>query len=111
MENIKINNRVYKAREIDFNFICELGENGIDISDMGQKILPTIRVYLAYCMGVSPEIAGDEMNAHMINGGSLTEIVEVFNEKVETSGFFLAINKTTVPEETPKKTTKKTKEV
>ena len=43
-ENITVNGRVYKAKELDFNFLCNLGDNGIDISDIDKKMLPALRV-------------------------------------------------------------------
>lgn len=107
-EKITINGRDYKAKELDFNFVCELGENGIDIADIGKKILPTVRVYVAYCMGVDAEIAGMEINEHIVNGGDFNEFTETFNEKAESSDFFQALSKRQADKtENPKRTTKK----
>ena len=108
MENtITINGRVYQAKEFDFNFLCKLGEAGIDVTDIGKKILPSLRCYIAYCMGVDDEIAGDEFNKHVIaNGGGFDELIEVFNKKAEESDFFRAISNTTT-QENPATTSKK----
>lgn len=108
-ETITINNRVYKAKELDFNFLCELGENGINIEDIDKKILPTIRLYAAYCMGVDAEVAGTEINLHIINGGQIEDIVNVFTEKADDSDFFRALNKSE-KKTAPKRNTKKTEE-
>jgi hypothetical protein len=83
-ETIVINKRSYKAKELDFNFLCELGENGIDIQDIDKKILPVVRIYVAYCMGVDNEIAGNEISRHIINGGTFDDFTTVFNEKAES---------------------------
>ena len=106
MEKFTLNKRVYQAKELDFNFICILGENNIDLSDIGKKVLPAIRCYVAYCMDADVDVAGTEINAHVINGGKLEDIINVFNEKAEESDFFQALGKTET-QETP--TTKKSK--
>jgi hypothetical protein len=105
-EMMTINGKVYKAKEVDFNFICELGEAGIDIADISKKLIPTVRVYAAYCMNTDIDSAGDEINAHLISGGTFDDITTVFTEKIEDSDFFRALTKT-AETNTPKKTSKK----
>ena len=108
-ENLVINKRSYRAKELDFNFLCKLGEAGIDIQDIDKKMLPTVRVYVAYCMGVDVELAGEEINRHIINGGSFEDFTSIFGEKAESSDFFRALGqmgqKTT--ETSSKRNTKK----
>jgi hypothetical protein len=104
-ENITVNGRVYRAKELDFNFLCSLGDNGIDISDIDKKMLPALRVYVAFCMDTSVEEAGDELSRHIIGGGNFEDIVSTFGEKAEDSDFFRALNKT-APKATPKRNTK-----
>ncbi len=103
---ITINGKKYTAKELDFNFLCILGEQGIEISEISKKILPTMRAYVAYCMNTDMDIAGSEINNHIINGGSFEELADIFNEKAEESDFFRALQKATT-EESPKKRTKK----
>lgn len=105
-EMILLNGRSYKAKELDFNFVCELGLNGIDITEVQTKIMGAIRVYIAYCMNTDVYRAGDEINLHIINGGTLEGIVDVFSNKAEESDFFHALNKTS-EKTTPKRNTKK----
>lgn len=114
-ETIVVNGKTYPAKEITFNFVCDLGMNGIGFDDMGTKMMPAIRYYVAYCMGTSVEKAGEIMEQHFINSlnedndkieNPFAEILEVFNEKIETSSFFRALNKTT-EKETPKSNSKK----
>ena len=104
-ENITVNGRVYRAKELDFNFLCNLGDNGIDISDIDKKMLPALRVYVAFCMDTSVEEAGDELNRHIIGGGDLGEIGSIFAAKAEDSDFFRALNKTS-EKATPKRNAK-----
>lgn len=112
-EFITINNRDYKAKEFDFNFLCMLGENNIEVGEIGKKVIPSLRCYIAYCMGTDVETAGEEFNKHVIaNGGGFEEIMEVFSAKAEESDFFRALTKTETQETTtatPKKNTRKEK--
>ena len=110
METFMVNGRNYKAKDIDFNFVCLLGENDIELTDIAKKALPALRLYIAFCLNATPEIAGNEINLHIVNGGSFQELLAVFNEKLEDSDFFRAIGKKMPEEETtetPKKNSKK----
>ena len=108
-ETITVNGKVYKARELDFNFLCELGEQGIELNELSKKILPATRVYIAYCMGVDVKVAGEAVNKHIINGGTFNDFIDVFNQKALESDFFRSLNRETETdqEEAPKKSTKK----
>lgn len=108
METFKLNGKTYKAKELDFNFLCELSDNGIGIEELDKKLLNAVRVYVAFCAGTSVEEAGEILNQHVINGGQFTDITMVFSEKAENSAFFQALgNAAESQTETPKKTTKK----
>lgn len=91
---IKVNGRTVRAADVDFNFIADLQENGIDISKMGRKIIPTLRVYVAKCFDVDVETAGDMIQAHMENGGKIDSIMDVLGKKVEESRFFRILGAT-----------------
>ena len=108
-----LNNRRYEAREFDFNLICDLQELGINILDMsGMRNNPVtaIRAYASLCIGSDKETAGEEIQAHVINGGGFDEILEAMQKKMEESDFFQALNKDS-EEKTQKSTQKKSKEV
>lgn len=108
MEKITINKRVYPAKEIDFNFLCELADNGIEINEIDKKFMSVVRVYVSYCMDVDKETAGNEINAHIIGGGTIDELVEAISVKMDESGFFRALDRQAETQtETPKKTAKK----
>ena len=104
---LTVNGREFRAKEVDFNFLCELSENGIDVSEVDKKIIPAVRVYVAYCMGTSLEVAGNEINLHIVNGGALEDLITVFAEKTENSGFFRALTNKGVQKETTKRNSKK----
>lgn len=95
---LKVNGNEYKEAEIDFNAVCELEDMGIKIFNLkgvsGAKIA---RAYLALCMGGAErlDVAGAEINQHVINGGKLDVITEAFGKAVQESGFFQALKKST----------------
>ena len=91
-----INNRRYEAKEFDFNLVCDLQEMGVDILDIASiRKTPTtiIRSYLALCMDGDKEIAGVEMQNHIVGGGNFDEILNVIMKKMEESDFFQALSK------------------
>lgn len=89
---IKLGEKRIPAADVDFNFVALLSENNIQLNEMGKKMLPTLRVYVAHCMGIDVETAGQIINQHMVNGGTLADIASVFTQKVEDSDFFRAIS-------------------
>lgn len=95
MDKFTINGRVIQAKEIDFNFICDLSNDGIELADLGKKILPAVRSYIAYCMDVDAATAGEEIQKHIVGGGNFEEVINVFNEKAEDSDFFRAMGQET----------------
>lgn len=113
MEKFTINNRVVQAKEIDFNFVCMLEVEGIELAKMGKSFMNIIKVYVAYCMGVDADVAGNEINQHMLNGGNLNELTEVLSKKMDESDFFHALSKNAEKENPAdqKKSTKKDQEV
>ena len=107
-----VNNRRYEAKEFDFNLICDLqdmGVNMLDIRDIRKSSLLTVRSYVALCMDADPELAGAEINQHVINGGDISEIMDTFQKMMNESSFFQALGKDE-EEETPKRSAKKREE-
>ena len=109
MEKITVNGRVYQAQEIDFNFVCRLEAEGIELSKMGKSAMNLAKVYAAYCMGVDSDIAGNEIQEHMVKGGDLSDIMDVIAKKLDESDFFRSISKKSeeTASETPKKSRSK----
>ena len=105
----ELNKRRYEAKEFDFNTVCDLSEMGIDFEKIQKAPAPAIRAYLAICMDADKDIAGREIQAHILGGGNLDEVAKVMAEMLDKSDFFQALNKS---EETttPAKKTKKEKE-
>lgn len=89
---MKINNKIYKIPELNYNTICILEEMGISLTDMDKRVFSTVRGFVALAMNGDYEKAGEEIEEHLKNGGSLDEVLEEINKAVEESGFFQALN-------------------
>ena len=83
-----INGTEYKNRELNFNTACRLEDMGVSLLDMKDKTLSAARAYAALCMRKPLMQAGNEIEAHVANGGGLAEIIEAFGKAVDESGFF-----------------------
>ena len=95
-----INGKLYQAREITFNAICELEDAGVSLTEIESKPISTVRSYFAICLGGNKEVAGQEIEKHIINGGDLDEIMTAFREELADSDFFQALTKTANEEAT-----------
>ena len=85
-----INGKNYIMPELNFNTMCRLEEMGVALSDMDQKVLSTVRGFLALAIGGDLEKSGQELEAHLSKGGSLDQMLREINQAVENSGFFRA---------------------
>lgn len=94
MKTFQINGKTYNAVPFDFNMIVNLEDCGVVITDSKRKPMSLVRAYLATCMGASVEDAGNEIGQHIINGGDLSEVMEVIGSEMEESDFFRALPKT-----------------
>jgi hypothetical protein len=93
---LKINGKTYKEAELTFNAVCELETIGINIMDLRKGGLGILRAYLPLCMGSigAIDVAGEEIQKHIINGGDINELAKAFSKAVEESDFFQALSKT-----------------
>lgn len=90
---MKINGIEYRNIPLDFNAVCKLEDMGVDITNVDEKVMTTARAYVALCMHKPVSVAGQEIEQHVMNGGTLNEIYEAFAAEVEKSGFFQALQK------------------
>ena len=86
-----INGKFYKDAELDFNTVCEMENMGVSIQNIDDNIMSAARAYAAICMRKPLRLAGAEIEAHIVNGGTLADILEPFNKKAAESGFFPAL--------------------
>lgn len=92
MKTFKINNKIYSPVPFDFNFICDLEDMGLSLEGVSEKPMSMLRAYFAKCTGKGTEFAGKELEAHMINGGSLKDIMDVMAEEMKKSDFFRSLS-------------------
>ena len=103
-----VNGKEYTAKDVSYNFVCDLEEMGVDVDNLGNVSLT--RHYFAYCAGLTPRDAGNEIECHLINNGDFPqELTEALSKKMDESAFFRALAKRIqeqesverVPEEAP----------
>lgn len=92
-KEIVINGKVYPTKEITFNTVCQFEDMGIPMSEIEAKSIMFVRAYAAMCMDKKADQAGDEIEKHVMNGGSIDELADVLHQAVEESGFFQALSK------------------
>lgn len=98
MEKFTINGKVYFAKELDFEYLVMLDKNGVSVSNVTG--VAAINCFLAYCSGMDETRAAKEISQHVINGGKLGDVVEIYAKKLEESDFFRALmEQTTEPQE------------
>ena len=94
MKKIIVNGKEYVAKEFTFNLICDLEEMGYDMDSMGNKPMSVIRAYFALGAGVTMDVAGKEIESHLIGGGDMAVISEAMQEQMENSDFFRNLTET-----------------
>ena len=96
-----INGKTYKNKPITFNTVCKLEEMGVSITDMENHMMSAARGYAAICMHKPLTVAGSEIEEHVMNGGSLNDIIKAFGDEVEKSGFFQSLAQASQTETEP----------
>lgn len=94
MSKFVVNGNEYKAKEFDFNLICDLESMGISLEKANEKPMSMVRAYFAFCAGKSETFAGREMQAHIVNGGSFEDVTKAMSEAMERSDFFRTLQET-----------------
>lgn len=89
MEKFEVNGKTYFARDLDFEFLVTLDKNGVSMEKIGG--LAAVNCFLAFCGRMSEDKASKEITGHMINGGTLDGIVEIYTKCLQESDFFRAI--------------------
>lgn len=92
MKTFEINGVKYNSRPFSYNLICDLEDMGVSLQDMQNKPMSIPRAYFAVCAGLDQERAGEQIEAHLVGGGELTEIMEIISEEMDKSDFFQALS-------------------
>lgn len=98
-----INGKEYRNVPITFNVFCKLEEMGVSVTNIENQLFTAARAYAGICMKKPAAYVGNEIEQHVINGGKITDIVNVFSQELEKSDFFQAMARQTAEEaeETP----------
>lgn len=91
MKTFTVNGKTYKAKEFDFNLVCDLEDEGISIEMMDKKPMSMIRAYFRLCSGRTKQDAGEQIENHIIAGGSMNDVADAMGDAMENSGFFRAL--------------------
>lgn len=88
VKKFEVNGKEYKAKEFDYNLVCDMEDIGFNIDDLASKPASAVRGYFALCKGCTLKKAGEELSEYVANGGDIGDIAEIMTEKVENSDFF-----------------------
>lgn len=101
-----INGTEYEGAKYDFNTHCDFDAMGVNVLSIRKNPLPVIRAYLAISTGMDLHEAGKELEKHLIDGGSYTDIISCLAKEMNDSDFFMAMIK---ENQEPKEKTKREK--
>lgn len=84
----ELNGKEIKAKEFDYNLMCDMEDIGFNIDDLAEKPLSALRGYIALCKGCKLDTAGKEISEHLAKGGQVEDILSIMTEKLNNSDFF-----------------------
>ena len=88
-----VNGKEYKAKAFDFNMVVDLEEMGVSLAESAKKPMSMVRTYFAICSGLALDVAGKEIEQHIIGGGKLDDVMTAMSKEMEESDFFRALTK------------------
>lgn len=88
---IKINGKTYKLKEVDFDGICVLEDLGFSVSEIKGKTFSSIRACFAYHADLDLVTASKEIEEHFKAKGKISDF-NPFIEKVVNSDFFQSLS-------------------
>ena len=100
-DKVIINDKEDEIPDFSFNTICDLGEIGVSLESLNTNPMGLLRGVLAVVIG-NKQLAGEEIEKHVLAGGNLAPFSEIVAKKIEESGFFQHLIG-----QTPEKPTKK----
>lgn len=98
-----INGTEYEGAKYDYNTHCDLKDMGVDIVKFNRNPEGVVRAYLAVSSGMDLKMAGEEINQHIISGGSLDGVINALADEINKSGFFQALKGNTETKKPSKK--------
>ncbi len=91
MKYIEINGKEYEIPELDFDAVCELEENGVNLLNMDRKnmkVASVVRGLVAWIMKCDTATASKEIEGHIAGGGNIGDLFVAINEGLSESRFF-----------------------
>ena len=88
--NVTINKKAYGVKKIDFNAICELEDYGVSLADLAtfkKKPFSLFRGCFAFHSGLTLEQASNEMEQHLVDGGTFDDFQPFVDALVESDFF------------------------
>ena len=110
MNTFTVNEKEYKAKPFDFNLVCDLEDMGIPLEEAGRKPMSMVRAYFGMCMGKGKDVAGKELERHIVSGGKFDDIMTAMSDEMGKSDFFRNLSKTAETETATDKETESEKE-
>ena len=86
-----INGKEYESAKYSFNTHCQFDEMGVNVLDIKNKPFSILRAYFSISSGMDLDTCGDELEAHIMNGGKLDDITTVFLKELDKSDFFRSL--------------------
>ena len=86
MKKVKINGRMYDIKELGFEDMILLEDEGVDLMS-GDLTFRNVVTILGYMVGLETLECAKELTQHVKGGGTLEEVMEVINVAMEDSGF------------------------
>lgn len=108
MKTFMVNGKEYKSKMFDFNLVCEMEDLGVSIEQIRNKPISAIRAYFSLCANLNKNAAGKEIEAHIISGKKLDDVMNIIFEEMENSDFFRVLNETAETEAATDKTAENT---
>lgn len=112
MVKVKINNKTYQVKELDFKDYTKMEEQGFSILDaFRKKQLALIAMgFVCAVVGCDREDAERLITQHVLGGGNIIDITNAFGKAVAESDFFQKMLGVNESEETSEQTEEQTDE-
>lgn len=106
MVKVKINNKTYQVKELDFKDYTKIEEQGFSILDAFRKKQLTLIAMGFVCavVGCDREDAERLLTQHVLGGGNIIDITNAFGKAVAESDFFQKMLGVSESEETSEQT-------
>lgn len=88
MKKITINSKDYNLdKVIGFNEMCELEDLGLSVATFDKSRFTTFRALFAWFGDMDAEEAGNEILAHLKNGGTIKDLSPLIDAFIESDFF------------------------